>query len=128
MSNPENLLYTETHEWVRQEGDLAYIGITDYAQESLGDIVFVELPETEVEVAAGDPVGSVESVKAVSDIYSPISGTIVKVNEELEQAPELLNEAPWDTWIFAIDLSNTEELSGLLSAADYEAFCKETEE
>ncbi|MCK9222908.1 MAG: glycine cleavage system protein GcvH [Limnochordia bacterium] len=128
MSNPKNLLYTETHEWVKQDGNVAYVGITDYAQDSLGDVVFVELPEKGADIEAGDTLGSIESVKAVSDIYSPVSGTVVEINAELEEAPELLNAAPWDTWIFAVEISNTDELAELLNASEYKAFCEDGEE
>lgn len=114
--------YTSTHEWIKVEGDVATIGITDHAQAELGDVVYVDLPNVGRAVAAGDTVGSVESVKAVSDIYSPVSGEIVEVNDSLGSQSELVNTAPYDNgFMFKVRLSNTAELDGLLSAEAYSA-------
>lgn len=120
----EGLYYTNTHEWVRVEDGFAYIGITDYAQESLGEIVFVELPEEETAIESGEELGAIESVKAASDIISPITGTIVLVNDELEDSPELLNEDPYENWIVKIDIEDETELNKLLDAAEYEDICE----
>lgn len=127
MNIPKDLLYTSEHEWIRVDGDQVYLGITDYAQHHLGDIVFVELPELDTEVVNGDSIAVVESVKAVSSVYSPVSGTVVKNNEELEDSPELLNEDPYTNHIAVINISNPNELEHLMSPADYEAFCAEQE-
>lgn len=125
MSNiPSELKYIDSHEWIRVEGDCAVVGVTDHAQESLGDVVFVELPEVGSELAAGDEAGVVESVKAASDIYSPLSGEIVEVNTELEDAPETVNDSPYDDgWFFKIKLSDMSELDGLLDADAYKDVC-----
>ena len=125
MSNiPSELKYIDSHEWIRVEGDCAVVGVTDHAQESLGDVVFVELPEVGSELAAGDEAGVVESVKAASDIYSPLSGEIVEVNTELEDAPEIVNDSPYDDgWFFKIKLSDMSELDGLLDADAYKDVC-----
>ena len=121
MNYPKELSYAKTHEWVRKDGDTYIIGITDYAQHALGDVVFVNLPQEGDEVTAGESFGDVESVKAVSDIMSPVTGTICAVNEELADSPELLNSDPYGAWIIKVqDVSDTEEL---LDAASYEAFC-----
>lgn len=121
MNYPKELSYAKTHEWVRKDGDTYIIGITDYAQHALGDVVFVNLPQEGDEVTAAESFGDVESVKAVSDIMSPVSGTICAVNEELADSPELLNSDPYGAWIIKVqDVSDTEEL---LDAAAYEAFC-----
>jgi glycine cleavage system H protein len=120
----EGLFYTNTHEWVRVEDGFAYIGITDYAQESLGEIVFVELPEEEATIESGDELGAIESVKAASDIISPVTGTIVLVNDELEDSPELLNEDPYENWIVKIDLEDETELNKLLDANEYADICE----
>ena len=125
MAQPENLLYSKEHEWVKVDGDVATIGITDYAQNSLGDIVFVELPRVGDTIEAGKSFGSVESVKAVSDLFSPVSGTVTAVNEELVAAPEKINADANNTWILKLDLSDAKQVDGLLSAADYEAFTSE---
>ncbi len=127
MNIPKDLLYTSEHEWIRVEGDQVYLGITDYAQHHLGDIVFVELPELDTEVVTGDSIAVVESVKAVSSVYSPVSGTVVENNEELEDSPELLNEDPYTNHIAVINISNPDELEDLMSPADYESFCAEQE-
>ena len=125
-----NLLYSKDHEWVQQlEGNRVRIGISDYAQHALGDIVFVENPEVDSEVKANETVGSIESVKAVSDLITPVSGAVVSVNEELEDAPQAINEQPFDGgWIFEVELSDSEELKGLLSEEEYKAFISEGEE
>ena len=125
MSVPEELQYTRSHEWVRTEGDTATIGITDHAQDELGDIVFVELPETGATFDAGDSFGTVESVKAVSDLYTPVGGEVVEVNETLSESPEKINEDPYgEGWIVKIQVSGEADL---LSASDYEQFLEEEE-
>ena len=125
MSVPEELQYTRSHEWVRTEGDTATIGITDHAQDELGDIVFVELPEQGVTFEAGDSFGSVESVKAVSDLYTPVGGEVIEVNEALSDSPEKINEDPYgEGWILKIQVSDEGDL---LSASDYEQFLEEEE-
>ena len=122
MNIPENLKYAKSHEWVLMEGDVAVIGITDFAQDALGDIVFANLPAEGDEVAAGEAFGDVESVKAVSDLNSPVSGTVCAVNEEIVDSPELLNQDPYGAWIIKVNgITDTEEL---LDAAAYEEFCK----
>lgn len=121
----EGLRYSKEHEWIKVEGNRAIIGITDYAQDSLGDIVFVDLPEVGRNVQAGDAIAVVESVKAASDVYSPVSGTVVEVNTALEASPELINQDPYENWIFVVELSNTGELDALMDAEAYERFCKE---
>jgi glycine cleavage system H protein len=123
MSYPENYKYAKSHEWLSLEGDTATIGITDYAQSSLGDIVFVELPKVGQTLEAGATFGSVESVKAVSDLYAPAAGTVTEVNESLNNKPETINEAANDTWL--IKLSGAKASDGLLTAADYEKFVAE---
>ncbi len=120
MNVPNNLKYAKTHEWVRLEGDTAVVGITDHAQQELTDIVYVELPQVGARVEAGQECAVVESVKAASDIYAPLSGDVVAVNEELSHAPELVNEDPYGKgWMFKIKLSDAGELNDLLSADDY---------
>ncbi len=122
MNIPENLKYAKSHEWVLMEGDVAVIGITDFAQDALGDIVFANLPAEGDDVAAGEAFGDVESVKAVSDLNSPVSGTVCAVNEEIVDSPELLNQDPYGAWIIKVNgITDTEEL---LDAAAYEEFCK----
>lgn len=126
MEFPEELKYTEEHEWVMVEDDLVTVGITDFAQDSLGDIVFVELPEVGMKVEAGKAFGVVESVKAVSDIYSPITGEVVEVNEELPDTPEILNTSPYeDGWMVKIRLSDPSELDDLLDADAYRELTEE---
>lgn len=125
MSIPEELQYTRSHEWVRTEGDTATIGITDHAQDELGDIVFVELPEEGATFDAGDSFGTVESVKAVSDLYTPVGGEVVDVNEALNDSPEKINEDPYgEGWIVKIQVSGDADL---LSASDYEQILEEEE-
>lgn len=119
---PVELKYTEEHEWVRVEGNVARVGITDFAQKELGDVVFVELPGVGDSIKAAESLGVVESVKAVSDIYSPVSGQIVKVNEKLEDSPELINQDPYgEGWIAEIEVEDPKELEGLLTAEEYQA-------
>jgi glycine cleavage system H protein len=116
----ENLLYTETHEWVKIDGDIATIGITDYAQNELGDIVYVDLPAVGDEAVKGEPFGSIEAVKAVEDMNSPVSGKIVEVNEELDGTPELINSSAYENgWIIKVELSDKSELESLLDAEAY---------
>jgi glycine cleavage system H protein len=123
---PENFHYTKEHEWVRVDGDTGTMGITDHAQKELGDIVYVDLPKKGTVVEQGKTIGSVESVKAVSDIYSPVSGEVVEINEALATAPEKLNEDPHgEAWLVKIRLSAPEEISSLLSAADYLSYIGE---
>jgi glycine cleavage system H protein len=125
MSYPVDFKYTKEHEWIKSDGKSATIGITDYAQGSLGDIVFVDLPKPGAEITAGKTFGSVESVKAVSDLYAPASGTVSEVNGELATAPEKINKDAHGSWMVKLTLKNPGELSGLLSAADYEKFVAE---
>ncbi len=120
----EGLYYSESHEYVKIEGDFAYVGITDYAQNALGNVVYVDLPEVDDEVEADEDFGAVESVKAASDLISPVSGTVVEVNEALEDKPELLNENPFENWIIKVKLSDTAEIDNLMDAQSYEDFCK----
>ncbi|MBC1824637.1 glycine cleavage system protein GcvH [Listeria seeligeri] len=121
MSLPKDLLYTEEHEWLKAEDGSYLIGITDFAQDQLGDIVFVELPEVGDTVAKGDSIGSIESVKTVSDFYAPVSGKVVAVNETLEDEPELINSNPYDTgWILKLTEVEDADVSALLSSEDYE--------
>ncbi len=123
MSYPESYRYTKEHEWVHVEGGQGTVGITDHAQHELGDIVFVDLPKTGAKVTKGQTFGSVESVKAVSDVYSPVSGEVTAANELLSKSPERLNEDPHgDAWLIRVKLSAPEEVNGLLSAADYEKY------
>ena len=116
------LYYSESHEYVRVEGDYGYVGITDYAQHALGNVVYVDMPEVDDEVEAGEDFGAVESVKAASDLYSPVSGTVVEVNEALEDAPELINQDAFANWIIKVELSDKSELDNLMDAAAYEKF------
>ena len=127
MSNtPNNLKYTKSHEWVRDEGDgTVSIGITDHAQELLGDLVFVELPEVGTQLTAGDECAVVESVKAASDVYSPLDGEVTEANEALADSPEAINEAPYDNWIFRLRPSNPAQLDELLDAEAYAALAEE---
>ncbi len=125
MSFPSDFKYTKEHEWIKAEGNTATIGITHYAQDSLGDIVFVDLPQVGTEITAGKTFGSVESVKAVSDLYAPASGTVTEVNGELATAPEKINKDAHSAWMLKLTLKNPGELNSLLSAADYEKFVAE---
>jgi glycine cleavage system H protein len=128
MRIPQDLLYTKEHEWVKVESQRAIIGITDFAQHHLGDIVFVELPELDSQVEAGGSVAVIESVKAVSSVYSAAGGTVVEANTELEEAPEKLNEEPYENWIVAVEMNNPDDLSNLLNPADYEQLCLKEEQ
>ena len=125
MKIPKGLYYSETHEWVKVEDGTAYIGITDYAQDSLGEIVFVEMPDEDEPVTAGAEFGAIESVKAASDINSPVSGTVVAINEELEDNPELINEDPYENWIIKVELDDNSELNKLMDAEAYAEHCEE---
>jgi len=125
MSYPSDFKYTKEHEWIKPDGKSATVGITHYAQESLGDIVFVDLPKPGTELTAGKTFGSVESVKAVSDLYAPASGTVTEVNSELATAPEKINKDAHGSWMVKIALKNPDELKSLLSAVDYEKFVAE---
>jgi glycine cleavage system H protein len=125
MAYPANYKYTKEHEWIEVDGAKGTVGITDYAQSSLGDIVFVDLPKVGDKVEAGKIFGSVESVKAVSDLYAPASGTVTAVNEELANAPEKINADANKTWMLRLDLTDGAQADGLLSAADYEKFISE---
>jgi len=125
MSYPADFKYTKQHEWIKADGNSATVGITNYAQESLGDIVFVETPKVGADLTAGKAFGTVESVKAVSDLYAPASGTVTEVNGELATAPEKINKDAHSAWIMKINLKNPGELNSLLSAADYEKFVEE---
>lgn len=120
----EGLLYSESHEWVKVDGDEAYIGISDFAQEELGDISYVDMPEVDDEVEKGETFGAVESVKAASDLYAPVSGIVIDVNGDLEDAPEKVNEDPYGAWIIKVRMSDKAELETLLSAEDYGKSCE----
>lgn len=119
----EGLFYTESHEYVRVEGEYGYVGITDYAQEQLGSVVYVDMPSVDDEVIAGEEFGAVESVKAASDLMSPVSGVVVEVNEALEESPELINQDAYANWIMKVKLSAPSEVNDLMKAADYEKLC-----
>jgi len=125
MPYPANYKYTKEHEWIQVDGSKGTVGITDYAQNSLGDIVFVDLPKVGDTLEAGKSFGSVESVKAVSDLYAPVSGTVTDVNEELKDAPERINAEANTTWLLKLELADAAQVDGLLSAADYEKFTSE---
>lgn len=117
------LLYSKDHEWARVDGDKAYIGVTDYAQNALGSIVFVDLPEVGDEFSSGDVFGAIESVKAASDVFCPISGTVTEVNEELMDNPEDINEDPYSAWLICVELSNKDELEDLMTPKEYKDIC-----
>ena len=119
----EGLYYSESHEYVRVEGEYGYVGITDYAQNALGNVVYVDMPEVDDEVEAGEEFGAVESVKAASDLISPVSGVVVEVNEALDDQPELVNQDAYENWIIKVEMSDKSELDNLMDAAAYEAFC-----
>ena len=125
MAYPTDRKYTKEHEWIQTDGTSATVGITDYAQQSLGDIVFVELPKVGAELAAGKTFGSVESVKAVSDLYAPASGTVTEANTDLAKSPEKVNKDAHGSWMLKLAMKNPVELDGLLSAEDYEKFVAE---
>ena len=120
----EGLYYSESHEYVKVEGEYGYIGITDYAQHELGNVVYVDMPDVDDEVSAGEEFGAVESVKAASDLNSPVSGTVVEVNSALEDEPELLNSDALGNWSIKVRIENPDELQSLMSASEYEAICK----
>ncbi len=124
MNFPADMKYTKSHEWIKMDGEVAIIGISDFAQDALGDVVFINLPGEGDDVTAGENFGDVESVKAVSELMSPVSGTICEVNEELMDSPELVNDDPYEAWIIKVE-NVTEELEGLMDAKTYEAFCAE---
>ena len=119
----EGLYYSESHDWVKVEGNVAIIGITDFAQHAMGDLSYVDMPEVDDELEKGEEFGAVESVKAASDLYSPVSGTVIEINEELEDAPELLNQDAFANWIVKVEMSDPSELETLMDAAAYEAMC-----
>jgi glycine cleavage system H protein len=126
MEFPEELQYTEEHEWLLVEGDIVTVGITDFAQDALGDVVFVELPQVGTILEAGKPFGVVESVKAVSDIYAPVSGEVVEINEDLPDAPEVINTSPYeDGWMIKIKVADPAEIKDLLDAEAYQEFVNE---
>ena len=125
MAYPAGYRYTKEHEWIQVDGKVGTIGITDYAQNSLGDIVFVDLPKVGDAVEAGKSFGSVESVKAVSDLFAPVSGSVTAVNDELKDAPEKINSDANTTWLLKVELSDAKQVDGLLTAADYEKFTSE---
>lgn len=128
MEFPSDLKYTKEHEWAKLDGESVLIGITDYAQEELGDIVYVELPEVGEDVTQDESFGSVESVKTVSDVYAPVSGKIVEVNKDLEEGPEIINSDPYgDGWLIRIELSDPAEMDKLLSASEYAEYVREEE-
>ncbi len=120
----EGLYYSESHEYVKIEGEYGYVGITDYAQDQLGNVVYVDMPEVDDEVTAGEEFGAVESVKAASDLISPVSGVVEEINEALEDQPELINQDAFANWIMKVKLSDPSEVENLLDAAGYEAICK----
>lgn len=123
----EGLFYSESHEWVKVDGETAIIGISDHAQQAMGSIVYVDMPEEEDEVTADEDFGAVESVKAASDLISPVSGVVVEVNEALADAPELLNKDAYENWIIKVKMDDPEELKNLMDAAAYEKFCENEE-
>ncbi|MBU3852850.1 MAG: glycine cleavage system protein GcvH [Candidatus Paraprevotella stercoravium] len=123
MKTVEGLYYSESHEWVKVDGEVAIIGITDFAQKAMGDIVYVDMPEVDDEVTAEEEFGAVESVKAASDLISPVSGTVTEINEALEDESGLLNQNPYDNWIIKVQMSEPEELDRLMDADAYAAFC-----
>ena len=120
----EGLYYAESHEFIRVEGDYGYVGITDYAQSQLGNVVYVDMPEVDDEVTAGEEFGAVESVKAASDLISPVSGVVIEVNETLEDEPEKINADAYENWIIKVELSDKSELENLMDAKAYTAFCE----
>jgi len=120
----EGLYYSESHEFVRVEGNVGFVGITDYAQNALGTVVYVDMPDVDDEVEAGEEFGAVESTKAASDLISPVSGTVIEVNEALEDQPELINEDAFENWIIKVEVSDKSDLDNLMDAAAYEKFCE----
>lgn len=129
MDFPEDLLFTKTHEWARVEDDIMTVGITDFAQKQLGDITYIELPEEGQEIAKDDVYGTVDSLKTVSELYAPVSGVIIEVNDSLPNSAELINEDPYgEAWMIKIEMSNTSELEDLLDAKSYAKFCAKQKE
>tara|TARA_B100000686_G_scaffold39042_1_gene40430 strand:+ start:70 stop:447 length:378 start_codon:yes stop_codon:yes gene_type:complete len=125
MDLPNNIKYTEDHEWVKLDGDIATIGITDFAQSELGDIIFVEFPDDGIEVTQKESIGTLEAVKTVADIFSPLSGNVIELNTNLESTPELINESPYDAgWILKIKINDSEEINSLISSSDYNNLIK----
>lgn len=120
----KGLLYSESHEYVKVEGNIGYVGISDYAQHALGNVVYVDMPDVDDEVEAGSEFGAVESVKAASDLIAPVSGVVIEVNEKLDDQPELINQDPYENWIIKVELSDKAELESLMEADAYEAFCE----
>lgn len=126
MEFPKDFKYTQEHEWIKVEGNIATVGITDYAQDSLGDVVYVELPQEGGTVTKNEPFGVVESVKAVSDLYSPVSGNVTEVNDAIIDSPEVINEDPYgDAWMIKVEISSADDLGDLLSADEYQKFIEE---
>lgn len=125
MDVKKDLYYTKDHEWLKVEGEEALVGLCDYAQDHLGEIVYVELPDEDDEFDEGDSVAAIESTKAASDLFAPVAGTVVEVNEELEDAPELVNEKPYEAWVCRIKMENPEDVENLMTAEDYEKFLQE---
>ena len=123
MKEIGGILYSKDHEWVKVEGSKAYVGITDYAQKALGDIVYVELPEIDDEFESGDSFGVVESVKAASDLFLPVSGRIIEINEDLEDSPELVNEDAFKNWLVLVEMSDESQLETLMNGEEYKSFC-----
>ncbi|WP_099191337.1 glycine cleavage system protein GcvH [Tepidibacter mesophilus] len=128
MKIVEGLYYSKDHEWIKVQGEEVCIGITDYAQDALGEIVYVEMPEIDDELDAGEAFGVIESVKAASDSYMPVSGTVIQINEELEDSPELLNNSPYENWILKVKISDLSELDTLMNYEEYSDFCKNKNE
>lgn len=126
MEFPKDLKYTKEHEWVKVDGNIATVGITDYAQDSLGDVVYVELPQEGGSITKNEPFGVVESVKAVSDLYSPVSGNVTEVNDAIIDSPEAINEDPYgDAWMIKVELASADDLEDLLSSEEYQSFIEE---
>jgi glycine cleavage system H protein len=128
MDFPEELRYTKQHEWIRHEGGTATVGVTDYAQEKLGDVVFVEMPETGMSIQKGDAFGVVESVKAASDVYCPVGGEVIEINHALEEHPEYVNQSPYgDGWIIRVKVTDSSAMNDLMDAEQYQAFVEQEE-
>lgn len=120
----EGLFYSESHEYVKVEGNVGYIGISDYAQHALGNVVYVDMPDVDDEIEAGEEFGAVESVKAASDLFAPVSGKVIEVNEALDDQPELINQDPYENWIIKVELGDKSQLDELMDAKAYAAFCE----
>ncbi len=125
MEKATGLKYTKEHEWVKTKDNKAYVGITDYAQDKLGDIVFIELPEMDADLNKGDVIGVVDSVKAASEIYTPVSGKVIEINEALTQNPEKMNEEPYESWIAVLEIADIAQLDSLMDTQEYDKFCAE---